>query len=127
MIERVRFDKGTAGFCRKTLYGIEIFGQEMEGYLDELIWAFLKKGMRIQSHRHPQKEIYIFTKGRGAVAIGDEKMAVREGDVVFIPSNSIHTAWNNSDMDLEFVIVRSRDIGPRMKKIAKKLSIFLNF
>jgi len=120
---RIKLDK-----CKTVLgagfFVMHLFSKEMEGYLDELAWGFLRKGMKIHPHRHPQKEVYIFIKGEGTMQVDDEIMPVEEGDMVFIPSKSLHTAWNSNDTDLEFIIVRSRNVGPWIGKIVKSLSIF---
>jgi len=118
----LRFDKSKAFLgCNGTLFGLHLFSGEMEGYLDELVWGFLKKGMKIHPHKHPHKEVYIFIKGEGTMQVDDEVTPVKGGDIVFIPSNSLHTAWNNDNMDLEFILVRSRNIGPWIRKIGKIL------
>jgi mannose-6-phosphate isomerase-like protein (cupin superfamily) len=118
-----RFDKSKADlFCQGTIFGAHVFTSEMEGYLDELVWGFLKKGMKVFPHKHPQKEVYLFLKGRGIMQVNDEKTPVMEGDVVFIPPNSMHTAWNDSEEDLEFILVRSKSLRPWARRFANLLS-----
>jgi oxalate decarboxylase/phosphoglucose isomerase-like protein (cupin superfamily) len=53
--------------------------------------------------------------------VDDKLMPVKEKDVVFIPSNSLHTAWNSKETDLEFIIVRSRHMGPWIQELLKFL------
>lgn len=118
-----RFDKRHAGLgCKGTIFGTHIFTRDMEGYLDELVWGFLKKGMQVYPHKHSQKELYIFTSGRGTMQVGDEKIKVKTGDVVFIPSKSLHTAWNTDDADLEFILVRTRSLQRWMKNLVRIIS-----
>ena len=120
----MRFDKNRADLgCKGTLLGMHLFSGEMEGYLDELVWGLLKNGMKIYPHRHSQKEVYIFIKGSGTMQLDDEIFEVKDGNVVFIPPNCLHTAWNSSDIDLEFILARSRNIRPWIRKIVKLLSI----
>jgi mannose-6-phosphate isomerase-like protein (cupin superfamily) len=120
----MRFDKSKAGLgCKGTLYGSDLFTKEIEGYLDELIWAFLKKGMQVQPHKHAQKELYIFVKGNGSMRVDDETVQVSGGDIVFIPSNSIHTAWNNENEELEFILVRTKNINSWVRKVARIFSV----
>jgi len=119
-----RFDKNKAGLgCKGTIFGTSIFTKEIEGYLDELVWGYLKKGMKIQPHKHSQKEVYIFVNGKGTMQIGDKKMYVKKGDVAFIPSNTMHTAWNEDEEDLEFILVRTIKLGKWLRKIVKLLAI----
>jgi len=118
------FDKNKAGLgCKGTILGTHVFTKEMEGYLDELVWGFLKKGMKVFPHKHPQKEVYIFIKGKGTMQINDEKMPIKERDVIFIPPNAIHTAWNDNAEDLEFILVRARNLRFWVKIFVKMLSI----
>ena len=118
------FDKKKAGYgCKGTLLGTHIFTEEMEGYLDELVWGFLKKGMKIYPHKHPQKEVYIFIRGKGIMQINDEKMSVKEGVVIFIPPNAMHTAWNDNEEDLEFILVRAKNLRSWTRSLVKILSI----
>lgn len=118
------FDKKKAGYgCKGTLLGTHIFTEEMKGYLDELVWGFLKKGMKIYPHKHPQKEVYIFIRGKGIMQINDEKMSVKEGVVIFIPPNAMHTAWNDNEEDLEFILVRAKNLRSWTRSLVKILSI----
>lgn len=118
------FDKKKAGYgCKGTLLGTHIFTEEMKGYLDELVWGFLKKGMKIYPHKHPQKEVYIFIRGKGIMQINDEKMSVKEGVVIFIPPNAMHTAWNDNEEDLEFILVRAKNLRSWTRSLVKVLSI----
>jgi len=119
------FDKSKAGKgCMGTIFGEHMFTEEMEGYLDEIVWGFLKKGMKVYPHRHPQREVYIFINGEGMMQIDDDEFPVAKGDAVYIKSNALHTAWNNDDTDLEFILVRARRLGYLGRNVAKLLSKF---
>jgi len=119
------FDKEKAGLgCKGTILGTHIFTKDMEGYLDELVWGYLKKGMKVYPHKHPQKEVYIFIRGKGTMQINDKKTLVKERDVVFIPPNTMHTAWNDDEEDLEFILVRARNLRNCVRKLIKMLSIY---
>ena len=101
-----------------------MFTEEMEGYLDEIVWGFLKKGMKVHPHKHPQREVYIFVKGIGTMQIDDEEFHVEQGDVIYIEPNELHTAWNKQNADLEFILVRARKLGNFGKMMAKLFSKF---
>lgn len=119
------FDKEKAGLgCRGTILGTQIFTKEMEGYLDELVWGYLKKGMKVYPHKHPQKEVYMFIKGKGIMQINDKKIPVKERAVVFIPPNAMHTAWNDNEEDLEFILIRTRNLRSFVRRLIKVLSIY---
>ncbi|HML03522.1 MAG TPA: cupin domain-containing protein [Candidatus Bathyarchaeia archaeon] len=117
------FDKAKAGpGCNGTILGTNIFTGEMEGFLDEVVWGFLKKGMKVYPHKHPQKELYIFVRGRGTMQVDGKKKPVGERDVVFIPPNSMHTAWNDEEEDLEFILVRAKNVGSWTRRLVKLLT-----
>lgn len=116
----IRLDKSNSSL-KVGFYVTHLFSDEIKGYLDELAWGLLKNGMKIHTHKHKQKEVYIFIKGEGTMQVDDKLMPVKEKDVVFIPSNSLHTAWNSKETDLEFIIVRSRHMGPWIQELLKFL------
>jgi len=118
------FDKAEAGpGCRGTILGTNIFTGEMEGFLDELVWGFLKKGMKVYPHMHPQKELYVFVRGKGTMQLDGKEMSVKERDVVFIPPNRMHTAWNDDEEDLEFILVRAKNLNTWTRRLVKLLSV----
>jgi mannose-6-phosphate isomerase-like protein (cupin superfamily) len=122
-MQKKTLEKGKAELgCRGTLFGEHMFTNEMEGYLDEVVWGFLKKGMKVYPHKHPEKEVYIFVSGQGFMQVEQEETAVKKGDVIYIEPNSMHTAWNNEETDLEFILLRSKNLGYLTKKLARLLS-----
>jgi mannose-6-phosphate isomerase-like protein (cupin superfamily) len=94
--------------CNGTIYGEELFLKHIQGQLDEFVWGFLKINMKVYPHKHPQKEVYLFLKGKGTMQIEDEKFIVTKGDAVYIEPNALHTVWNKDSEDLEFIIIRTR-------------------
>lgn len=119
------FDKEKAGRgCNGTIFGTHIFTENIKGYLDELVWGYLKKGMKVHPHKHPQKEVYIFVRGKGIMQINDKRIPVKERDVIFIPSGSMHTAWNDDEEDLEFILVRAEKMGTWARKLIKMLPTY---
>lgn len=123
MLKTFEKEKATRG-CRGTIFGTHIFTENMEGYLDELVWGYLKKGMKVYPHKHPHKEVYIFVRGKGTMQVNDKKMAVKERDIVFIPPHAFHTAWNDEDEELEFILVRAKNLKFWAKTLIKAVSIF---
>ncbi|HJN58274.1 MAG TPA: cupin domain-containing protein, partial [Nitrososphaerales archaeon] len=68
-------------------------------------WGFLKKGMKIEPHKHSVKEIYIIIGGKGFMKVANNTVTIQKGDAIYIPSNDIHTAWNKANEDLEFIYI----------------------
>ena len=76
----------------------------------------LHAGKETSGHNHKgQEEVYIFTKGRGKMQVGDDIFKVTGEDinikssVVLIPDGAFHKVWNTSPYkandDLEFICV----------------------
>ena len=76
----------------------------------------LHAGKETGGHNHSgQEEVYIFTKGRGKMQVGDNTFNVTGEDVnikasvVLIPDGAFHKVWNTSPYklndDLEFICV----------------------
>jgi mannose-6-phosphate isomerase-like protein (cupin superfamily) len=99
-MRRVRYDPTRAGPAHNdTVYVQEIFGRdEMAGRIGYgCCWAILKPGMAVEPHSHPSLEVYVFTRGEGVMAIGEERQAVRAGDTVLIPRGAVHSAANAAE------------------------------
>ena len=74
--------------------------------------TILHPGKETGGHNHSgQEEVYIFTKGRGKMQVGDEIFKVTgeniniKSSVVLIPDGAFHKVWNEGDEDLIFVCV----------------------
>ena len=59
-------------------------------------WGYLGGKGSMELHAHPAHEVYFFFQGEGFVIVGEERRAVRCGDVVEIPSNVLHTVENET-------------------------------
>ena len=86
--------------------------------LDNLVVSktILHAGKETSGHFHKgQEEVYIFTKGRGKMQVGDDIFKVTgeniniKSSVVIIPDGVYHKVWNTSPFvandDLEFTCV----------------------
>ncbi len=54
-------------------------------------------------HKHPQNQCYYIFKGTGKMIIDDEEKTVKQGDAIFVPSNSNHGIMNNREDILEYL------------------------
>jgi len=86
------------GLALPMFYG----GPETEPYI-RTAWYILKKGMCIEPHKNSYREMFIFTKGRGFMRVGEEVSEVEEGEAVYVPPHMVHTLWNEANADFEFV------------------------
>lgn len=58
------------------------------------------KGVRNKFHSHSIEQILIVTEGEGIVATDKEEIAVKPGDVIFIPAGEKH--WHGAARDSTF-------------------------
>lgn len=75
---------------------------EKEGKVVTELLKFNKEG---RGHKHKQWEICYVLNGKGIIVNGNEKVAVKKGDVCKIPPEANH--WMIPDGDLEILIVYS--------------------
>lgn len=69
-----------------------------EGGFLELVNEFeVAGGGYVEPHSHPTHEFYYVLNGRGIMQIGDEEREVRQGDLVHIPPDVVHTLRPVSD------------------------------
>jgi quercetin dioxygenase-like cupin family protein len=67
------------------------------GFL-ELVNEFeVAGGGYVHPHSHPTHEFYYVTSGRGIMEIAGETREIRQGDLVHIPPNAIHSLRPISD------------------------------
>jgi quercetin dioxygenase-like cupin family protein len=64
----------------------------------ELVSEFeVSGGGMVDPHHHPTHEFYYVTSGRGMMVIGDDEREIRQGDLVHIPPNQVHSLRPVSD------------------------------
>ena len=69
-----------------------------EGGFLELVNEFeVAGGGYVDPHSHPTHEFYYVLNGRGTMIIGDEKREIRQGDLVYIPPDVVHSLRPLSD------------------------------
>jgi quercetin dioxygenase-like cupin family protein len=75
----------------------ELMEMTRGGHL-ELVSEFeVAGGGLVDPHLHPTHEFYYVTSGRGIMTIGDEECEIRQGDLVRIPPNTVHSLRPVSD------------------------------
>ena len=65
-------------------------------------WYFLKKGEKLNEpgDTNPFPQAFIFIEGIGFAKIGDQTIHVRAGESYYIPPDSDHVVWTESDQPL---------------------------
>ena len=65
----------------------------------------LARGARTQRHRHPNcSEVIHLIEGRVDHAIGQERVAMKAGDTVFIPAGCYHQTTNIGGRDATMIV-----------------------
>ena len=107
--------------------GNPIFPFEGKSRQVQAVWELkLEKGETVVPHEHPDgDEIYVVLGGIGEMAVGDNKNTVFEGDVVFIPSNSVHHATNKIDVTFHCmgVLLSKSDAKTRASEASREEDI----
>ena len=63
-------------------------------------------------HRHPQQEEVIYViEGEVEQWREDESRVMKSGDSVFLPADTVHASFNNSDADAKLLAILSPSIG----------------
>ena len=66
------------------------FTRDIKGKKLHLCKFRLKRGLHIKKHNHPNEQITYVIKGSIKMRIGNETMAMKSGDVAYVPSFSDH-------------------------------------
>ena len=75
----------------------ELYDLTRGGHL-ELVSEFeVAAGGMVDPHDHPTHEFYYVTSGRGIMTVAGEEREIRQGDLVHIPPNAVHTLKPVSD------------------------------
>ncbi len=67
------------------------------GYLELANEFEVPGGSYVYPHTHPTHEFYYVTSGRGTMTIADEDREISQGDLVYIPPDTVHSLKPISD------------------------------
>ena len=60
-------------------------------------------GGQVPWHNQEQEEIYFVLEGTGEMCLGTERMAIRAGQAVYIPSNVFHQLTNTGSVPMSMI------------------------
>jgi mannose-6-phosphate isomerase-like protein (cupin superfamily) len=63
------------------------------------------KGGQVPWHNQEQEEVYFIVEGEGEMCLGEERISVRTGQAVFIPSKVFHQLTNTGDKPMRMIYV----------------------
>jgi mannose-6-phosphate isomerase-like protein (cupin superfamily) len=66
-------------------------------------WVDVAPGSGQRPHSHAPEQVYVVVRGRGRMRIDDEERFVSEGDLVYIPPDTLHGIENISEKVLTYV------------------------
>lgn len=66
--------------------------------------ARLQPNLSYEAHSHKDhEEVYYILSGKGSIKIDNEVAKFRDGDIIYIPVNKIHSISNEGDEVVEFL------------------------
>ena len=60
-------------------------------------WVDVALGSRQRPHHHPSEQVYVIIAGRGRMLVGEEEREVGSGDLIYVPSGTVHGIENISE------------------------------
>ena len=66
-------------------------------------WVDVDPGSGQRLHSHGPEQVYVVVSGREKMKVGDEERWVVEGDLIYIPPDTLHGIENLSDEVLTYV------------------------
>ncbi|MFC1580194.1 cupin domain-containing protein [Thermodesulfobacteriota bacterium] len=74
------------------------------GNVQMVNWSTLLPGKTFRRHFHDNmEEVFIIVKGRASIMVDDQEAELSEGDVIVIPSGSVHSMKNPGQDNVEFI------------------------
>jgi mannose-6-phosphate isomerase-like protein (cupin superfamily) len=100
LVENLHGGKGTVGY--KRALPPEVFYTNWS-YLDQLL---MPEGSSVGKKRHEGvEEVYYVVRGKGLARVNNESAEIHQGDAIPIHFNDVHSFENNSNEDLEMLVV----------------------
>jgi len=73
-----------------------------------ITWVDCPPGSSQPQHQHDtQEQIYVITRGRGVMTVGDEERELEAGTLVFVPPATPHTIRNDSGEPMSYISATS--------------------
>lgn len=82
----------------------EVYDIAMENLAASMTVLHVDKATTGHSHAEVE-EVYYFVQGKGEILLNNEKLKVREEDVILIPKETFHRVYNTGGKDLIFLSI----------------------
>jgi mannose-6-phosphate isomerase-like protein (cupin superfamily) len=67
-------------------------------------FAKLQPRLSYQPHLHDDhEEVYYIINGTGMIKMGNEEVRFRDGDIIYIPENTVHSIINDGEEMVDFL------------------------
>ncbi len=66
--------------------------------------GFANEGIKEKHVHHKMNEIYLIARGTSTIEVDDKEITLKEGDIIVLEPNEIHTFKDSSKDYLHFVI-----------------------
>jgi mannose-6-phosphate isomerase-like protein (cupin superfamily) len=66
-------------------------------------WVEVAPGGRQIPHNHPEVQVYVIVAGKGRMLVGEEQKEVSAGELVHVPSGSMHGIENIGESTLTYI------------------------
>lgn len=66
-------------------------------------WVDVEPGGRQIPHHHPEVQVYVIVRGMGTMRVGDAEREVTMGELIHVPSGTLHGITNSGDTVLSYV------------------------
>lgn len=66
----------------------------------------IKKEVKAHKHLHHAEHIVVL-EGQGQMIIGEKKLTINKGEIVFIPKNTVHSVKSTGNIPLKVVSVQA--------------------
>lgn len=77
-----------------------------------VIEVTLAPGQGHDFHKHPaQEEILYMIEGEVEQWLEDRKAVIRKGDVAFVPKDTVHASFNDSDSEVKILAILGPAVG----------------
>lgn len=68
-----------------------------------ITWVEVEPGFAQTPHSHPPEQVYIIIQGEGKMIVGQDEENVTVGDLIYIPSNAVHSIKNVGKDNLIYI------------------------
>ena len=81
---------------------------DFQGAWDHALRVVMPAGTSIGAHTHEQnEEMYIILRGKGLMLTNGQEQRVGPGDMILNPPGGTHGLANDSDSDIELLIIQA--------------------